>query len=270
MDEEVPVPLDGRTDLDRGGRWTSWRAGGREWLWRNPRTAAAKRTAVRPGDAFVDAGGAEECCPTVRGRPDHGDAWSRPWSGSPADASVDLPGIGVLRRSITARTALQIDYRIEAAPGTVFLHVLHALLAVSPAAVLQLPGARTMIILDEADPDRGWPSGLDRLGPDDGTAVCALVPDVRRASIIDGADRLELSWECPERPDLCSLLLWRNLGGWPAAAPYRSIGVEPMVGRAAELAAADPSSCAMVGPSGAFAWSLRVRAVGRLTPGPGT
>ena len=38
-----------------------------------------RRARVAPGDAFVDAGGLEECLPTVRGAPDHGDAWSRPW-----------------------------------------------------------------------------------------------------------------------------------------------------------------------------------------------
>src|SRR5581483_10582739 len=52
-----------RTDLEHGGRWTSLRLGGREWLWQR---ADPARAGVAPGDAFVDAGGLEECVPTVR------------------------------------------------------------------------------------------------------------------------------------------------------------------------------------------------------------
>ncbi|MGH1555593.1 hypothetical protein ACRAWF_38470 [Streptomyces sp. L7] len=36
---------------------------------------------VFPGDAFVDAGADwRSASPLVRGNPDHGDAWSRPWT----------------------------------------------------------------------------------------------------------------------------------------------------------------------------------------------
>lgn len=254
------LPLDWQVDLDHGGRWTSWLAGDREWLWRNPRVSAAERFQARPGAEFVDAGGAEECFPTVRGRPDHGDAWSRAWSGSPSAAAVDVPGVGTLRRTVESGPALKIGYRIDGTPGTRFVHAVHALLAVGDDAVLDVPEAQTMIILDEPDPVRQWPSGLDRLGPVDGTAICAVLPGVRRAVVTDGADRLELSWDCPERPELCSLLFWRNLGGWPEQAPYRSIGIEPMVGRAADLATVDPATGAVIGPSGTFQWSLRLTA----------
>ena len=53
------------------------RLNGREWLWRS---GIPGREAVRPGAAFVDAGGLEECLPTIAGDPDHGDVWSRPWT----------------------------------------------------------------------------------------------------------------------------------------------------------------------------------------------
>ncbi|MCQ8193297.1 hypothetical protein [Streptomyces rugosispiralis] len=53
------------TDPAHGGRWTSLRADGHEWLWRRP---APERERVSPGDAFVDAGGLEECVPTVKPR----------------------------------------------------------------------------------------------------------------------------------------------------------------------------------------------------------
>ena len=88
----VAVPLTLVTDEQHGGRWTSLRAGSREWLWANPDPAVVRsRGTVEPSDPFVDAGGVEECVPTVRGVPDHGDAWSRVWG---QDApSVELPGI---------------------------------------------------------------------------------------------------------------------------------------------------------------------------------
>ncbi|WP_435887668.1 hypothetical protein [Streptomyces antimycoticus] len=57
------------TDPAHGGRWTSLHAGGREWLWHG---TAAGRDRVSPGDVSVDAGGLEECVPTVRGAPAHG------------------------------------------------------------------------------------------------------------------------------------------------------------------------------------------------------
>jgi hypothetical protein len=81
-------------DSVHGGRWTSLRAAGREWLWHRPDPA---RAGVRPGDPFVDAGGVEECIPTVRGRPDHGDVWSRPWTatGVEGDGFRTYRSIGV-------------------------------------------------------------------------------------------------------------------------------------------------------------------------------
>jgi galactonate dehydratase len=58
--ERVPAgSLHVEVDVERGGRWTSLRAEGRQWLWQRP---APERAGVRPGDAFVDAGGLEECC----------------------------------------------------------------------------------------------------------------------------------------------------------------------------------------------------------------
>ncbi|MFD5407789.1 hypothetical protein [Streptomyces griseorubiginosus] len=52
------------TDPAHDRRWTSLRDGHREWLRHRPDLA---RQRVAPGDAFVDAGGLEECVLTVRG-----------------------------------------------------------------------------------------------------------------------------------------------------------------------------------------------------------
>jgi hypothetical protein len=258
---EVPVEL--RTDLTHGGRWTSLRSGSREWCWANADAATREnRLRVSPGDAFVDAGGVEECFPTVRGVPDHGDAWTRAWRGSSSQAEVAVPGFDRLARQIHHGRRTEITYRVSGEPGERFLHAVHALLQVSPDARLEVPEARRMTVLDVADPERTWPSGLDRLGPDDGTAVCALVVSCHEATVVDGDQALRFRWSSPDRPELCSLLLWRNLGGWPEGRPYRSIGIEPMVGRAADLAAADPSRCATLGPTGTFTWTVEVSAWG--------
>ncbi len=101
-----------------GGRWTSLRAGGREWLWQRDEP---RRAQVVPGDAFADAGGLEECVPTVRGTPDHGDAWSRAWTVAGLGCVVRCPQFE-LARSIDVRAgAVVAEYRLAAEPGFRFV-----------------------------------------------------------------------------------------------------------------------------------------------------
>ncbi|MCM4077563.1 hypothetical protein [Paractinoplanes hotanensis] len=272
------------TDPALGGRWTSLRTAGhagtaqpgssprtcstarRDWLWHRPDPA---RASVRPGDAFVDAGGLEECIPTIRGAPDHGDAWSRPWTVvSPTTSFVRCPDF-TLRREITSS---QASYRLEAAAGWRFLWAAHALLDVSPDAVLLAPdGTETRV---DGRPAAAWPVGLEQLGPDDGTAIGAILVDCPATTVADG-ERLTFTLEAPGQP--ISTALWRNLRGWPtephhpnvrgagagnslAVTPYRSIGVEPMLGRVFDLAEAGPGDAAVVPPSGVCEWTLTVTA----------
>ena len=231
-------------DLAHGGRWTSLRAAGREWLWQRP---TSNRFSVRPDDPFVDAGGLEECVPTVRGRPDHGAAWSRPWTPSGVDC-----GDFRLSRDWGEDTA---TYRLEAEPGYRFIWAAHALLDLSPSAVLEAPaGTETRI---DGGVVEAWATTLSALGPDDGTAVGAILVDCPAVTVADGA-RLTFSLEAPGQP--VSVALWRNLGGWPPESPYRSIGVEPMLGRVFDLADAGPGDAAVVPPSGVCEWRLKVSA----------
>jgi hypothetical protein len=242
------------TDPALGGRWTALLgASGRDWLWHRPDPA---RESVRPGDAFVDAGGLEECVPTVRGVPDHGDAWSRPWTASsPSTSFVRCPGFTLRRAFSRAGAALVASYRLEAAPGYRFLWAAHALLEVSPEAVLQAPpGTETRIDGGEL---ATWPTPLERLGPDDGTAVGAILVDCPTTTVVDG-ERLTFTLDAPGQPT--STALWRNLRGWPADGPYRSIGVEPMLGRVFDLGEAGPDDAAVVPPSGVCEWTLTVTA----------
>ncbi|WP_203700621.1 hypothetical protein [Asanoa iriomotensis] len=241
-------------DLALGGRWTSLRAAGREWLWHRDEPA---RSTVEPGAAFVDAGGLEECLPTIRGLPDHGDAWSRPWTAlDPATASVAGDGY-VLRRTFAASDAtLVVSYALHAEPGWRFLWAAHALLDVSPAAELAAPaGTETRIDGGAVAP---WPTPLGRLGPDDGSATGAILVDCPSVTVVD-SERLTLTLDAPGQP--VSTALWRNLRGWPADGPYRSIGVEPMLGRVWDLADAGPGEAAVVPPSGVCEWRLTIGAV---------
>ncbi|MFF7157377.1 hypothetical protein [Streptomyces sp. NPDC008139] len=264
------------TDLAHGGRWTSLRAGDREWLWHRDEP---RRAGVAPGDAFADAGGLEECLPTVRGVPDHGDVWSRPWrrenGGDGADGAdrVDHPDFRLTRRiGGGPGGGAVVDYRLTAAPGYRFLWAAHALLDVSRDGRIELPpGAQALHY-----PDGGarrepftWPSAggtgdgtrarFDLLGPDDGTASGAVV-DAATATVHDGSDRLRFALDVSGQP--ASIALWRNLGGFPEGAPYRSIGVEPMLGRVFDLATAGEGDAARVPASGEVRWRLTVTAAG--------
>ncbi|WP_409474456.1 hypothetical protein [Streptomyces sp. HC307] len=267
----MTVPLDIVTDPAHGGRWTSLRTAGREWLWRRQ---APERESVSPGDPFVDAGGLEECIPTVRGTPDHGDAWSRPWARD-ADRDVVHCDRFTLTRAIrSTRDGAEADYMLTADAGFRFVWAAHALLDLSDRATVHSRDGASTRLFPEAAPllDRAWPKGaawvagswpvpcglrLDRFGPDDGSAVGAVV-DAARCCVHDHTDRLSWALEADGQP--LSIALWRNLGGFPAAHPYRSTGVEPMLGRVFDLAEAGPGDAARVPASGEVRWRLTLTA----------
>jgi hypothetical protein len=285
-----------------GGRWTSLVVGGREWLWSRPEPARGRAV---PGAPFADAGGLEECIPTVRGRPDHGEAWSRPWVPDPGSRGRLQPS-GLFSISKVGSLAFQLSrgfrlveggiaaaYRLTAAPGFRFVWAAHALLDLSDRATLSVPPATTVRLYPEAAPflpgpwppgarflDRPWPGPgalrLDRLGgggPDlglglDGTAIGAIALDCPEASVVDGDDRLRLRLRGPAGAPV-SVAIWRNLGGFPPGAPYRSIGVEPMLGAVFDLAEAQGSEDAVTVPdTGQVAWELTITGTGPRPQGP--
>jgi hypothetical protein len=269
----VVTTLVSTVDLAHGGRWASLRAGDREWLWSRP---DPRRRTVRPGAAFVDAGGLEECIPTVRGTPDHGAAWSRPWRAVGAGTGEVTTEEFALTRTIRHDGGAVIaDYRLTAEPGWSFVWAAHALLDLSPAARLEAPAGTVTRVYDDA---RGlvtgdWPDGatwlagawprplglpLDRLGAADGTAAGAILVDCPSVTVADGADRLTLTLSADRQP--VSTALWRNLGGFPLPDPYRSIGVEPMLGAVFDRAEAGPGEAAVVPPAGVCSWRLVVSA----------
>jgi hypothetical protein len=273
-------------DLDYGGRWTSLRLGGREWLWRRDEP---RRARVAPGDPFADAGGIEECVPTVRGGPDHGDAWSRAWHATDdGGAEVRCDDFTLRRWIMPGDGRVSARYRLSADPGYRFVWAGHALLDVSPRAVLRIPGRPDVRLYPEAAAllDEPWPPGepfvtarwpgpgglrLDRLGPDDGTAVGAIVQGCAEVTVRDGDGpglrmRVTAGAGLPasEAPmasvtSLASVALWRNLGGFPDGRPYRSIGVEPMLGSVFDLAEARREGDAVTVPrAGYVEWELEI------------
>lgn len=267
-------------DLEDGGRWTSLRMAGREWLWQGPGLVSGSREGMT---SYVDVGGLDECFPTVRGTPDHGGLWNQPWLPLEDDEDWDAAQYGdavLLRRfnggdvpgSAETHT-IWVDYRLIAPAGFRFVWAAHALLECSVGAFLDVPDGTTCRLYPEAASLLDWPEGapwvaanwptpfgidLATYGPSDGTAVGAVLVDCPTASVVDGALELTLSLSCPGQP--VSTALWRNLGGWPVDAPYRSLGVEPMVGRVFDLAEAGPGDAAVVPESGELTWRLVVSA----------
>jgi hypothetical protein len=285
----IPVPLTVRTDPDHGGRWTSLHGGGREWLWHRDEP---RRAQVSPGEAFADAGGLEECVPTVRGTPDHGDAWSRAWTTLDEHGNAHLIHCAdfTLTRAISVHdSAIVADYLLVADPGYRFVWAGHALLELSPGARLETDDGAQARLFPEAAPylRTPWPDGaawiegewpapagrrLDSFGPDDGTAVGAILHGAAGAAsataattasalVADGPDFLHLTVTADAQP--ASIALWRNLGGFPGSGPYRSIGVEPMLGRVFDLDDAHAGDCAVTPASGEVRWRLSVAAYRR-------
>jgi hypothetical protein len=257
------VAIQVRIDPEHGGRWTSLRAAnGREWLWLRQ---LPERDTVQPGDPFVDAGGLEECIPTIGGVPDHGDAWARPWV--PDGDALVVHGAGYeLRRRITTHADSAVaDYRLQAEPGWRFIWAAHALIDVSTSARLLAPPGHAVVVGAPGGTTRAaWPGTPERdlslLGPADGTALMLYLLDLHEITVVDGSDRLTMRLRVSGQP--AGIAIWRNLGGWPEPHPYRSIGVEPLLGHAGDLTLAGPGQTAVVPRPGILEWSLLISTTG--------
>lgn len=259
-------------DLDDGGRWTSLVLGGREWLWSGPGLLTAPREGM---SSYVDVGGLDECFPTVRGVPDHGGLWNQPWGSLEEDEDWDVVQYGeavLLRRfnggltpDIDETGAIWADYRLIAPPGYTFIWAAHALLDCAVGTTINPRGSTECRFY--ADGARSWVGGawpvvdgadLSVYGPTDGTALGAVLVDCPAVDVVDGELALTFNLSCPGQP--VSTALWRNLGGFPADSPYRSLGVEPMLGRVFGLDEAGPGDAAVVPASGELTWRLVVSA----------
>ncbi len=164
--------------------------------------------------------------PTVRGAPDHGDAWTRPWTAAGEGAhAVACPDFRLTRRIRRLPGSAVADYRLTAAPGYRFVWAAHALLDVSPDARLALPeGAPARLYADggAAFTPFAWPhapgtaagpagggggararaparSGSTGSGPDDGTALGAVV-HTPAATVHDGSRHAAVRPRSGRRP----------------------------------------------------------------------
>lgn len=263
-----PVQLALATDPDLGGRWTSLRAGNREWLWANPDPAiASARPQVTPGDAFVDAGGGEECFPCLRAPHDHGLVWNRQWHIDGGTAHVSAEGHHLTRTVREADDGLTVTYTATADTPRDVLHATHLLLDLSDAAQLH-PGAHGPVVFLDPRPTAeiealgGEGAWVRSLGRGHRGAVCYLLPDCRTVTVTDGDDALRLTLDAaPDVP--LGFVVWRNLRGWPTDGPYRSIGVEPVLGRDVSLPPSRPGDAVRVGPDAPVTWQLTLQGLRR-------
>lgn len=265
--EQHSAPWATVIEPELGARLSSLRdPAGREWLWRNPDAAlTAARARVRPGDPFVDAGGWEECFPTIAGGSDHGEVWSRAWTDRDGTLSITTAEYSLQRTFEAAGPRLIARYRLQAEPGLRFVWAAHLTLDLSPAArLVARAGTRCRLWTEHwrsrtvASIDGPWPaplgSPLDSLAPD-GSALFFMLLEPESLVVVDGQN-LTFRLEAEGQPT--AIAVWRNLGAWPPDAPYRSIGIEPAIGHhyARDLAA--PSDLGLVGTSGIVEWTLRL------------
>lgn len=257
-------------DLEHGGRWTSLQSqSGREWLWHRDEMLAA-RNAAQPGDLFVDAGGFEECFPTIAGAYDHGDVWSRPWRSDGDRAITTSDGYELERRIEIDHQRIVASYRLTAAPGFRFVWAGHASLALTEEARLNAPaGSRVRLwpnhwqTYPKLDQQEGaWPSPLgtplDTLR-EDGSALFFMLLDQPELTIEDG-ERLTFRLEAPGQP--MAIAVWRNLGGWPELTPYRSIAIEPAIGWHFDRDLAAPDEVGTIDSTGVAEWELSIEPTG--------
>lgn len=268
------VPLTLTTDLNLGGRWVSLISNGsgglrREWLWKNPDTAtAAARRRVGPQSAFVDAGGGEECYPSVRAPYDHGLIWNRSWERLSDGEVAEAEGYRLHRHIAHSPDGLTVEYAASADTFRPAIHATHLLLDLSPDTTLHPASPTNPTFIDqrpraEIEELGGEQAFVRALGSGAVGAVCYVLPGCRTVRVVDGADVLELSLNGPSELPL-GFIVWRNLGAWPEGDPYRSIGIEPSLGYDVSFPSEHDGGSVTVGPEPAR-WTLNIRALERPT-----
>jgi hypothetical protein len=219
------------------------RRSGREWMWSPP--GDPPLFANRLGDAFPDSTlrGADECLPTIdacrwQGRelPDHGEAWSVPWTLDEAALAhgalvtrLDLPLTPLtVERRITLdvdRATFSYHVRNRGAGTEDLLWAFHPLLSWQAGDRLELPpGAGPLHV--ECSTEAAGPQVWDGPQPAPGIDLEALelghdrayvklfAGPLRqgRAAILGGMhDRFAVEWDPAELPWFG---LWLTRGGW--------------------------------------------------------
>jgi hypothetical protein len=243
---------------------------GYEWMWHPP--VGMKLFCNRLGDDFVASTmtGWDECIPTIapclwknRKLPDHGEAWSVPWS-------IDLEafGRGVLKTSITLAVSpfrferslelrgneIHLNYQLEnlSHEPEEFFWAMHPLLPVDDSSQLQLTAETRKSLAGEQ-----WINGLK---------FNAELPAYRKAyagplregqvGIVNNADRDRLHFEWDTKSNAI-LGLWLTRGGWNG---YQHIALEPANGAPDTLTeAVKAGRCGLVQPKQQESWQIKLR-----------
>ncbi|UNK70337.1 hypothetical protein [Microbacterium sp. H1-D42] len=267
---------------EQGGRITSIRGTGREWL--------APASPRDPATGFSDAGsgGWDEVAPTVaacrlpsgRELPDHGDIWRLPWSVLDSGiehctmsvALTSLP-LTLTRTIVVAPDRVRLKYSTESSgaeasgaessdSGVPLLWSAHPLFAAHPGTRIETDA--TMITEDfpRAGLSVEWAGALaidDVSGAQKWFASDASVARIRHA---DGS-LLEMTWSSATLPRLG--LFWDT----GVFEPHPVVALEPTTGRRDD-ASAIIDELPRVGPRQALQWwvELRVRRAEQAPPLP--
>lgn len=238
-----PCPLTVEVDLADGARLTVLRdiASGRDWLAADRRPG---RVARAPGVPFVDTalGGWDECAPTVDAcvvdtaegpwaTEDHGELWSRPWTGDARRHQRSGRRFSLRRAVGTTAAGVRLDYEVTPrGPHPLpFLWTAHPQFRLRPRTRLVLPGpAAVCRVQPPPDQLQSWPGVLD---PTD------LVEPGRSAKW----------WLDPEAPGANWAALLDEDGGWlrlrwhNADLPYLGLWIDRGHLADGEVLAIEPS-----------------------------
>jgi galactose mutarotase-like enzyme len=258
---------------------------GREWLWSPPDAQLFRN---RLGDSFDKSTiiGADECFPTIaacnwrnRNLPDHGEAWSLPWTVEAAGNSVTTKLTCVVSPFVMDRPArleaniLHLDYTLTnvGAQPEEFLWALHPLMTIHPGDRLEIP--TTQVTLEGATNcplgERGtvlsWPrpnaavhlAKMD-FGQSAPWSLKAFAFDLtgQRAAIVNDVtgERLTILYSGEA---LNTLGIFINRGGWNG---FHKVALEPSTGApdALDVAAKDWRRCGKIMAGQRQEWSVRM------------
>lgn len=237
---------------------------GRQWLVEGTPDGDAGNEAVYGAS---EARGWDECFPTVaRCRHDswpdvlrdHGELWGRPWQARREDGSIiawhECERFSFSRRIQLNGNELEVSYSVSNLGRVPFAYIWsqHCLLAVNTSDRLRLDGIANPVVTDGVLKCRmlrrqrfDWPEvpeiGLDLTKIMDSDTELALkihasAEDRPSATVHDGRSAISFNWT---GPDVQTVGLWLNYGGWPQGGPVHHIAVEPTTARSDSLASAE-------------------------------
>lgn len=257
---------------------------GRQWLIEGDPVGNTGNEAVY---GALEARGWDECFPTVAPcrhdswpgvLRDHGELWGRPWQALREDGSItawhECERFSFSRRIQLNGNELEVSYSVTN-PGRVpfaYIWSQHCLLAVNPSDRIRLDGIASPVVTDGVLKHRmirrqqfDWPEvaeiGLDLTKIMDSDTELALkihasAEDRPSATVHGGRSAISFSWAGPEVP---TVGLWLNYGGWPQGGPVHHIAVEPTTAGSDSLASAEGRGEArLLEPGQTHSWRIGI------------